>query len=63
MIRSAKGGERPVKLTDGGGPYLLIMPSGSRRWRMQFRYAGKQKLLTFRGQSRRFAGRRPPQTE
>ncbi|MCO5131831.1 MAG: integrase arm-type DNA-binding domain-containing protein [Xanthobacteraceae bacterium] len=47
MIRSAKGGERPVKLTDGGGLYLLVMPSGSRRWRMQFRYAGKQKLLTF----------------
>lgn len=46
-IRSAKGGEHPVKLTDGGGLYLLVKPSGSRLWRMQFRYAGKQKLLTF----------------
>ena len=46
-IRSAKGAERPRKLTDGGGLYLLVTPSGSRLWRMQYRFAGKQKLLAF----------------
>jgi len=46
-IRSAKGGERPRKMTDGGGLYLLVTPSGSRHWRMQYRFAGKQKLLAF----------------
>ena len=44
-IENAKPGEKPNKLTDGGGLYLLINPSGSRYWRMDYRFAGKRKTL------------------
>ena len=46
-IRKSKPTERPVKLSDGGGLHLLLTPSGSRLWRMQYRFGGKQKMLTF----------------
>jgi hypothetical protein len=44
-VRSAKSGERPVKLSDGGGLHLLIEPRGSKLWRLAYRFAGKQKTL------------------
>lgn len=44
-IRNAKPAERPYKLADGGGLYLLIKPDGARYWRFKYRYAGKEKLL------------------
>lgn len=44
-VRNAKPAEKPVKLTDGGGMHLLIQPSGSKYWRLQYRFAGKQKML------------------
>src|SRR5689334_17361072 len=47
-IRSAKPREKPYKLTDGGGMYLEIMPTGSKIWRMAYRQAnGKPNRLTF----------------
>ena len=45
-IRSAKAPEKPVKLTDGGGLYLLLKPNGSRWWRFDYRFAGKRKTLS-----------------
>ncbi len=44
-IRQAKAGERPIKLSDGGGLHLLIQPRGTKLWRMAYRFAGKQKTL------------------
>lgn len=44
-IRSARPGAKPVKLADGGGLYLLLTPTGSRLWRLKYRFAGKEKLL------------------
>ncbi|HWU27129.1 MAG TPA: integrase arm-type DNA-binding domain-containing protein, partial [Rhizomicrobium sp.] len=35
------------KLADGGGLYLLITPTGSKLWRWKFRFAGKEKKLSF----------------
>jgi integrase len=46
-VRNAKGGEKPRKMTDGGGLYLLVQPNGSRLWRMNYRWLGKQKTLSF----------------
>ncbi|WP_408647646.1 Arm DNA-binding domain-containing protein [Xanthobacter dioxanivorans] len=43
--RSAKGREKPYKLTDGGGLYLLVKPEGARYWRLNYRFGGKQKAL------------------
>ena len=35
------------KKSDGGGLFLLTKPNGSRLWRMKYRYAGKEGLLSF----------------
>jgi hypothetical protein len=41
--------ERPrvklFKLTDGGGLQLWVQPTGTRFWRLAYRFGGKQKLL------------------
>lgn len=46
-IRSARPGARPQKIFDGGGLYLLVLPNGTRSWRMKYRRGGREKLLTF----------------
>lgn len=45
-IRSAKPREKPYKLFDERGLFLLVTPSGGRWWRLKFRVAGKEKLLS-----------------
>lgn len=47
QARSSKPRDRAYKLADGGGLFLLIQPNGSKLWRMKYRYAGKEKLLSF----------------
>jgi hypothetical protein len=46
-IRRAKPGPGLKKLFDGGGLYLLILPSGVRGWRFRYRYGGHELLLSF----------------
>lgn len=45
--RNAKAKDRPYKLSDGGGLYLLVGANGSKLWRLAYRFGGKQKLLSF----------------
>ncbi len=45
-IRKAKPRERPYKLGDAGGLYLLVTPNGGRWWRLKYRHGGKEKLLS-----------------
>ncbi|HEV2679792.1 MAG TPA: integrase arm-type DNA-binding domain-containing protein [Rhodanobacter sp.] len=45
-IRNAKAADKPQKLADGGGLYLLLNPNGSRWWRLKYRVGGKEKLLS-----------------
>lgn len=45
--KNAKPKEKPYKLTDGGGLYLLINPDGSKYWRMGYRFEGIERLLAF----------------
>lgn len=44
-VRTAKPTDKQYKLTDGNGMHLLIHPNGSRYWRLQYRFGGKQKML------------------
>lgn len=45
-IRSAKSKEKPYKLADEKGLFLLVNPSGSKYWRFKYRINGKEKLLS-----------------
>jgi integrase len=45
-IRNAKSPEKPIKLADGGGLYLLLKPNGAKWWRLDYRFAGKRKTLS-----------------
>lgn len=42
-IKAAKPKEKPYKLTDGQGLYLDIKPTGSKLWRLKYRFAGQEK--------------------
>ena len=44
-VRTTKPSDKPFKLTDGQGMHLLINPNGSKYWRLQYRFGGKQKVL------------------
>lgn len=44
-LRKAKPAEKPLRLFDGGGLYLEVMPTGGKLWRWKYRYAGKEKRL------------------
>ncbi|MBP0994621.1 tyrosine-type recombinase/integrase [Enterobacter hormaechei] len=44
-VRTAKSTDKQYKLTDGSGMHLLVHPNGSKYWRLQYRYDGKQKML------------------
>lgn len=41
--RAAAGREKPYKLADSAGLYLLVQPNGARYWRWKYRYGGKEK--------------------
>ena len=45
-VRTAAPSDRPYKLADGGGLYLLVQPTGSKLWRLKYRFLGKEKLLS-----------------
>jgi len=45
-IRKAKATDKPQKLADGGGMYLLLNPNGSRWWRLDYRFSGRRKTLS-----------------
>jgi hypothetical protein len=45
--RNAKSREKPYKLSDGHRLYLQIEPSGSKLWRLKYRFDEKEKRLSF----------------
>jgi hypothetical protein len=45
--RQAKPKERDYKLADSAGLYLFVTRTGSKSWRMKYRFGGKEKRLTF----------------
>jgi integrase len=46
-IRSAKPKDKTFKLFDSGGLYLEVNPAGGKWWRWKYRFAGKEKRLSF----------------
>lgn len=46
-IRKTKSTEKPFKMADSSGLYLLIKPNGSKLWYMKYRIDGKEKKRAF----------------
>jgi hypothetical protein len=44
-IRNLKPAEKAFKLSDERGLFLLVQPSGSKLWRLKYRFDGKEKKL------------------
>ena len=45
--RAAKPQSKPYKLTDSHSLFLLVNPSGSKLWRWNYAFDGKQKSMAF----------------
>lgn len=45
-IRGVKPTDKPQKLFDGNGLFLFVAPSGTKSWRLKYRFQGREKLLT-----------------
>src|SRR6478736_1405758 len=43
--RNAKPRAKPQKISDGGGLFLLVQPTGGKLWRLSYRFDRKQKTL------------------
>ncbi|MCE7795545.1 Arm DNA-binding domain-containing protein [Sphingobium sufflavum] len=42
-VNNAKPAERPYKILDARGLYMIIMPNGARYWRVNYRFQKKQR--------------------
>ena len=47
LLRGLKVSGKVQKLADGGGLYLYVSPTGGKLWRMDYRFNGKRKTLSF----------------
>lgn len=45
-VKNAKCDGKDVKLFDGGGMYLHVKANGGKWWRLKYRFAGKEKLIS-----------------
>jgi len=45
QVKTGKATDKPLKLSDGGGLFLLIQSNNAKYWRLAYRFAGKQKTL------------------
>lgn len=45
QIKNVRPTGKQLKLSDGGGLFLLVHPNGGKYWRLAYRFTGKQKTL------------------
>lgn len=45
QVKKAKVTDKPQKLSDGGGLYLLVQANGAKYWRLKYRFMGVEKVL------------------
>ncbi len=46
-LKRLKPREKPYKLADERGLYVMVMPDGALWWRFRYGYAGREKLISF----------------
>ena len=44
-LRNLSTRDRPYKVADGNGLYVLVSPTGLRAWRWKYRFASREKVL------------------
>lgn len=47
QVKAAKPTDKPYKLQDGKGLYLLVLPAGGRYWHFRYKTGGKDTTLSF----------------
>ena len=47
VVEAAEKRGKPYEIADADGLYLYVSATGSKSWRMKFRFRHKEKLLTF----------------
>jgi len=47
QVKNAKPQDKAFKLSDGGGLYLEVLPTGGKSWRFKYVFGGKEKRLVF----------------
>lgn len=45
-VRTIKPTDKPIKLFDGGGLFLLVTPTGGNLWNLKYRFEGKENSST-----------------
>jgi hypothetical protein len=54
FIKQSQAGTAPTrKISDGGGLYVMVTPTGSAVWRIKYRIGGKEKVFSAGGFIRR----------
>ncbi|MCD6039487.1 MAG: intA [Gammaproteobacteria bacterium] len=46
-VKNAKPKEKPYKLADAEGLFLLVTPKGAKYWRLKYRFNSKERVLAF----------------
>ncbi|EDV9435650.1 DUF4102 domain-containing protein [Salmonella enterica subsp. enterica] len=46
-IRALKSLDKPYKVTDSGGLYILVKPGGAKHWYLRYRFGGKETRIAF----------------
>jgi hypothetical protein len=46
-LQNTRPTEKPCKLSDGGGLFVLVQPNGSKLWRLKYRLLGIERSLSF----------------
>lgn len=46
QVKNTKPKEKPYKLADERGLYLLVNPNGSKLWKLKYRFAGIERQLS-----------------
>ena len=46
-IRKGKQKDKPYKVSDGFGLFLLVKPNGSKLWQHKYRFLGKERLISY----------------
>lgn len=44
-VRAIKPGDKPYKVHDRGGLFLMVKPTGSKLWRWRYRFDSREKLM------------------